>query len=726
MPFNFPKSFTPSNMKLTLGMAFECADGHVVEGDEIQVVAGRRGTWRFCIMNQDKTLEAGNLIHLFARDTQFAHKPQNQNSLGRDYMSLESDSAAELTLLPSEKPFNRMFSVLVQSGSFRVGESMTVRLGDRRDGGVGSEVFWAVTNGLVELAVEPDGNGIAYGVEDNPFYFEVIADKTPRLIRLLGPSRCAVNTPFDMHLGVFDRNGNVIESFTGTVSFSNMSSVQGIPEAYTFTTGDQGNRIFRNVKVEAAGIYRIRVHYGTDQIYTANPMVAEDSLEQSVYWGDIHCHSWGDDTIRQMSSRSRKLDPISRHMQARDIGRLDFAAPGPTSPATDKRKQIWQVHREAAKQVDEPGKYVPFLSFEAHPSHPQTVLGGGDRNVIFQSLEESCLPKFNIAMTELEEQYGNRDDVIIQSHIGGNAPMWDCYLTKRERMLEISSGFGNAEWLLQKALHRGFRPAVCGCSDLHLGLLGGPRSVETYRGRFGKLLNVRDAAYGTGPLTAVLANRLDRDSIWEAMTNRLTYATSGARMVLDFTCNGCTVGSEMTRTDRYEVKLSCHGTEKIDRIDLISGKYIVHSWYPNVLDVQEKVELTGREICGDWIYMRVHQTDNQYGWTTPVWVIPDFPVHQDEDLALEQIENCKEANQYLEDVIRYLTVEEDVNKFHSITPIRIEHQTLSACAVFYCLYGNNHKMSIRWYYEYEIPKIRYDWGWTDEGTYDDEARGYFG
>lgn len=725
MKINVPKTFNPSSFKLKLDLAFEGADGHVTEGESMKVVAGARGTWRFRITNQERRLGTGSLIHVYARDIQFAHKPQNSNSSGRDYMTLETDCNADFVLIPSYRPFLQVFSVLVQSGDFQEGESLTVRLGDRRHGAVGSEVFWAVTDGLVEMAVDPEGMGQVSGVLDNPFHLEVIADQTPRLFRLLGPSICSTKTAFDMHLGVFDRNGNVIEAFTGTVSLFNTTSVYGLPEQYTFTADDKGNKIFKDVKASSNGVHRIGVrHKGIS--FTSNPIVIQEKVAQGVYWGDIHCHSWGDATIKQMSSRSKKLDPLSRHKQARDIGRLDFAAPGPTSPGFDEKDEIWEVHREAAKEIDEPGKYVPYLSFEAHPSSPQIAMDGGDRNLIFQSLDEPIIPRYDISMKELEQQYGKREDVIIQTHIGGNAPMWDVYLPQRERMLEISSGFGNAEWLLQKALHRGFKPAVCGCSDLHLGLLGGPRSVETYRGRFGKFLNVRDSAYGTGPLTAVMAERLDRDSIWQSMTDRRTYATSGSRMVIDFTCNGHPIGSEIARTDQYTFRLSCHGTEQIDRIDLISGKYIVHTLFPEALDVQEEIELTNREICGEWIYMRVYQSDNQYGWTTPIWIRPEFPVHQDDQMELNEVEPCDKAGKYLPDVIQYLTVEEDISKFHRITPIRIEQQTITKCAVFYCNYGDGHKMSIRWFFDHEIPKIRYDWGWTDEGTYDDEAKGYFG
>ena len=64
--------------------------------------------------------------------------------------------------------------------------------------------------------------------------------------------------------------------------------------------------------------------------------------------------------------------------------------------------------------------------------------------------------------------------------------------------------------------------------------MGGPRAVETFRGRFGYAIPMtqRDSGYGSGPLTAVMAPRLNRDALWQALTTGRTYATTGARILI--------------------------------------------------------------------------------------------------------------------------------------------------------------------------------------------------
>jgi hypothetical protein len=326
-------------------------------------------------------------------------------------------------------------------------------------------------------------------------------------------------------------------------------------------------------------------------------------------------------------------------------------------------------------------------------------------------------------MQDVERMYGERDDVILQVHIGGQTPKWDNYRTKRERMLEISSGFGNAEWLLREALKRGYRPAVCGCSDLHMGLLGGPRSVETFRGRFQKVMKQRDSAYGTGPLTAIYAEGLTRGGLWEAMTARQTYATSGARMFLQFECNGQLSGSVLPKQGLVQGKVKCHGTELIDKIDIICGDYTICSWRPQSLDFESEFEWKAEELPGDWIYARVHQTDENYAWSSPFWFEAEYPLWNADDTDLKGCRD-QEAARYLNYLMQYLELEEETEHFHEISPVGIIKQANARCALYYCYYGDGRKMSIRWYFEFDIPKIRFDWGWLDYGLKDDTVDEY--
>ncbi|MDP6779584.1 MAG: DUF3604 domain-containing protein, partial [Candidatus Latescibacteria bacterium] len=540
----YPQHYTPSDLDVTLAPSFEDASGVVFSGSGMRLVSGARGTWRFRIENRDRDLPAGSAMALVRFNYQIAYQLQQTSPAGRDYTTLETESAAALRLITRNDGVN-LLNVVVESGTFKVGESCTVTVGERAHGGVGSEIFWSATDGQFLLAVDADGSGEFEGVQGNPFDYSVIHRPEVDLLRLLGPTVAKVGEPFPVHLGAFDQNRNVVEDYSGHVDFEIPEGVSGLPESYTFAADDNGVKIFEGVTVGRPGVYRIGVRgESVDGSFLSNPTVASEEPAAHVYWGDVHAHGWGDATMHLMYLRTDKMDPLSRHQQGHWVGRFDFASPGAMSMDPDKREETWEAWREACEQIDRPGRYVPFIGYEAHPA-----CGAGDRQVIFKDYkEEPAPPSMKSPMEEVEATYGSRDDVLLEVHIGGQPPKWDAYRPEQERFLEICSGFGCAEWLLQEALRLGYKPGVCAASDLHVGLMGGPRAVEPFRGRFSQKypMRHRDSAYGTGPITAVVAPELTRDALWKAMTSRGTYASSGAHIYLSLTSNGVPAGGEIT------------------------------------------------------------------------------------------------------------------------------------------------------------------------------------
>ena len=172
-------------------------------------------------------------------------------------------------------------------------------------------------------------------------------------------------------------------------------------------------------------------------------------------------------------------------------------------------------------------------------------------------------------MDDLLETYGERNDVLLEAHVGGGPADWDAYPTAREPVVEVASGHGSAEWLLQRALRHGHRPAAIASGDTHLPLLAAPMSAHLFRGRFGSHLNIRDCALGSGPVAAVRAPRCERHAIWDAVLNRQTYATTGARIILDVQANGHPAGFEVEVDNNPHIAITAHACTPIERIDLI-------------------------------------------------------------------------------------------------------------------------------------------------------------
>jgi hypothetical protein len=723
----YPGKYTPGDLDIRLEMKFTDLEGNLRKSPDLEVVTGDAGTWELRFENHHGNLGPGATITLVRFNYQIASDMPSGDPRKRDHCSLRKETEAKLELVTWKDSVN-LLSVIVTSGQFKKGESYTVLVGDRTGGSVGTEVFWTATDGTFLMAVDETGTGAFVGAAGNPYEFEAVAHHKVELLRLLGPSIAKTGETFRLHLGIYDRNRNIIETYTGQAEFDVPKGISGLPSSYQFRSEDKGLKIFDNVAAEGSGVYRIGVsESGSSKEFTSNPTLVSDAPNEYVYWGDVHAHGWGDSSMHLMHARTKKLDPVSRHMQARDIGRFDFACPASMSMDPEKREEIWEPYREACEKMDEPGRYVPFLAYEAHPK-------AGDRQVIFKEYKtEPIPPKMRTEMEEVDQIYGERDDVLLQVHIGGATPRWDLYQPARERFLEVCSGFGCAEWLLQKGLQLGYRPAVCGASDLHLGLMGGPRAVETFRGRFGPKypMKQRDSAYGTGPVTAIIAPELTRDALWDSIEARTTYATSGSRILLTVTGNGEPAGSAIDLKDKLEIAIRCHACVKIESVELIIGEHLAASWQPDSLDFIEEVGLTADQVPGEWAYVRVSQTDGEYAWSTPLYIHRDGPLPPTDLLAWNLQESVQldemaqnEATPYQAALMAYLNLEEHPERFKSITPVRILELSMGTCALFYCHWSDETlPMSIRWFFEFDIPKIRYDLGWRDFGAFDENDLG---
>ncbi|MFO7612299.1 MAG: DUF3604 domain-containing protein, partial [Clostridia bacterium] len=581
------------------------------------------------------------------------------------------------------------------------GETITLRIGDTTKGGPGSETYW--TAGKSYLFLEAGlSDGEALPVDGMPFAFEIVAREDKAFLRILGPTIAVAGDPQRIHLGVFDRCGNLMDNFNKAVVLEGKElEMPG------------GNGILDGVTFSKEGSYRLKAYIkGEKAEYFSNPITVVKQLRDSIYWGDLHAHGWGDSSMHLMHVNNDKISPLARHRQAMNIGRLDFSSPGPMSFPEKDKTAIWDEYKAACRESDIPGKYVPFLAYEAHP------VPEGDRNVIFRDLNEGIPPDYRISMAELEDKYGAREDVFLQVHIGGRIPKWGEYMPVRERLVEVASGFGNAEWLLQEALDRGFMPAVCGCSDLHYGLMGGPRTVEESRGRFGGYLNKRDSAYGTGPVTAVRASSLNREAIWNALEKRHTYATSGHRAYLDLVVNGCSYGDEADEAEIYDIFMEYKGTDSIFSVSLVSGKYIMRTFMPDSDEFKVRISVPAAETGGDFIYMKVLQRDGGFAISSPVYIKRNQSAWNAGDVFSM---NASEAAAHEKALVRYLAQEEDISRFTDIRPIGIIDEKITKCALFHARFGGR-DVSIRWYYEYEIPRIRMDWGYSGTGPVNDEIK----
>jgi len=157
---------------------------------------------------------------------------------------------------------------------------------------------------------------------------------------------------------------------------------------------------------------------------------------------------------------------------------------------------------------------------------------------------------------------------------------------------------------LQSALARGFRVGFTGGTDNHCGWPSrGPRRW--------------------GALTGVYATEFTRAGIMAALYARRCYATTNARLAIDFRLNGQPMGSEVALAFGAERRfaITVHGTAPLDRVEIVSQGAII-----------AQLPVSGQDLVAEWwddrrgrpphdcyYYLRVRQTDGHCAWVSPIW-----------------------------------------------------------------------------------------------------------
>ena len=108
------------------------------------------------------------------------------------------------------------------------------------------------------------------------------------------------------------------------------------------------------------------------------------------------------------------------------------------------------------------------------------------------------------------------------AHVGGRYADIKFAHDPMETAVEVHSAWGTFEWILRDAFEKNYRVGIVANSDGHKGRPGACYPGASFFGSY-------------GGLTCFLAERLDRDAIFEAMRRRRHYATTGNRAFLSVT-----------------------------------------------------------------------------------------------------------------------------------------------------------------------------------------------
>ncbi len=556
------------------------------------VIAGEFGTWTLTYTAGKFGIDDAGALRLVFHTTSDLGAPQFDDPSAPDYCRITCSSAAPTRIDArydgelGVRPWKRTIHMRIRDQAVRPGDTIAVTIGDRSGGSPGARGQTYAGPMRFQFLVDAYGTGIFLPATD-PLEVAVVAGK-PDHLRVHAPSDAIAGEPFSVTVAVRDHWGNVVRHWRERRQLD-AAGVQTV-WAEDRESGLRGESNPIRVRAAAPGAEAARLHQQSP-LKGAGPAprhqgalasfaersqgihATADAGEQTyrILWGDFHAQS--EETIG-----SGTLDQYFSH--ARDCAAVDFVGhQGNDFQVTDA---VWRAIMAKTQEYDAAHRFITFAGYEWSGNTP----GGGDHNVHFrggpgqrydlhrsghwQIFDRSDEATDRFPVTDLYQAFRGRDDVILIPHVGGRyANLTEYFDESLMPLVEIASCWGVFEWFVDDAFRRGVVFGFSAGSDDHTAR---PGMSHAPRGHF---------AMGGG-LTAVLARERSREAIWEAVKARRTYATTGARILLDVTATvdgkRSPVGSVIHSADgNVELDVRVHGTAPLWQVEVVRWPEVVYS-----------------------------------------------------------------------------------------------------------------------------------------------------
>jgi hypothetical protein len=334
-------------------------------------------------------------------------------------------------------------------------------------------------------------------------------------------------------------------------------------------------------------------------------ILASDDKRPATYWGQIHCHS-------EQSDGTGRFEDI--YHNSRDEGCLDFAAGSDHAEYFSDNEWLWM--QDISNRFNEEGRFVTLNGYErAGDQGHWNFYTSADRLELFRGMNMD--PNKNTLQSACE-RLSSRADVVAGPHVHHGRFSFE-YKSSVQCFHELYSMWGNYEKLTYDILNGGAVVGVTGGGDNHEARGGfsceDPEGQGTTPHTFAPGLR-----WKTG-LTAALMPRLGRTELVRALRGRQTYATTGPRMLLDFSVSGVSMGGECkVGGDPPTIMAMVHGVSQIARVEIIRDGQTTQSIQGDGRDMTVKW-LDSAVVPGrHWYLLKVIQTDKEMAWTSPIWV----------------------------------------------------------------------------------------------------------
>jgi hypothetical protein len=511
------------------------------------------------------------------------------------------------------RPWSRSLYIGVVKEFLSPGDTITIRFGDRRQGSPGVRLqTYCESEFEFRVFADPIATYDYVALPESPKI--AIAPGPGVRWRAVLPTLVRVGEPFRFSVKADDKWGNPSNLMDRTLRLvAEGGAIAGLPETLRFAPGGFA-MVADGLRVDEAGDCTIRVlDEKGEELCRSNPLrVTAKDTGLVHFWGDTHGQS--NETLGTNDARAY-------FEFGRDKAFLDVM--GHQGNDFQITSAFWRQLNELSREFDKPGSFVCIPGYEWSAN----TAVGGDRNVhyrhegetIHRSSHAQIADATDIAdeksdahtAHELFEKLKGKDCVVM-AHVGGRYADIKFAHDPMETAVEVHSAWGTFAWIVGDAFEKNYRVGIVANSDGHKGRPGACYPGASFFGSY-------------GGLTCFLAERLDRDAIFESMRRRRHYATTGNRALLDVAVATATPAdvflrdpaagpakSEMTQRllmgdiacvadGEVELAIEVIGSAPIERLDIYDGLDLIETVRPYAAgDLGKRVRLvySGAEYRG--------------------------------------------------------------------------------------------------------------------------------
>ncbi len=604
------------------------------------VVAGSHASFELVFTAGRFGMDDTGSLRICTRQVSDLARPQFTDPRAPNYVSAEASNGAVLRLAFDPKlamrPWSRTITVAVERGFLSPGDTITIRLGDRRGGSPGLRMQTYCEDEFRFLVLADVFATCNWALLPDQPSLRIVAGEPVGFTAVL-PTLRRAGEPFALNLRADDAWGNPTDRLRGRFRMRVVGgAIAGLPESFDWPDGARAHRI-EGLTAPAGDLQVEWLDEGGQVLAISNPLRLVEKAELLPFWADLHGQSG--ETVG--SNSARRLAEYGRDCAFLDV----MCHQGNDFQIT---AEFWADLNRLTAEFDKPGRFVFFPGYEWSGN---TALGG-DRNVIF-AREGATIRRSCHALVEDLSDAGNdaldvkalhaalrkEEGVLCQPHVGGRyANLFYAHDRKLERAVEVHSDWGTFDWLLEDAFAVGARVGVAANSDGHKGRQGASHPGASQFGSY-------------GGLTCILAEELSRPALFRALKRRHQYATTAAtRVQLDVKVSLATPaalhendpalgGAPIGRTTHaimgdiltdvtdaealFEIELAA--AAPVQRIELRNRTELLEVWRPYAEpDLGRRIRVTweGSEYRGrgrETLWKgRVGISGNQFGATTAI------------------------------------------------------------------------------------------------------------